>query len=303
MHAHDLSIIIVNWNTRQLLLDCLQSVFASNTTYAFQVIVVDNASTDDSVNAVRTNFPQVRLLLNDENLGFSRANNRAIKASTSRYVLLLNSDTQIQPDTLQTMLSYMDAHPRVGAAGCKVLLPDGRLDPACKRGFPTPFAAMAYMLGLPRLFPKSPTFNHYHLGHLHPDQEHPVDCITGAFMLVRRQTINQVGMLDERYFMYGEDIDWCYRIKAHNWEIRYTPRTQITHYKGGSNPHRADHVIRAFYHAMRRFYRNHYASIYPAPVNLLVYTGITAMQTLARLTNALRRPRKSSNHHPSPHLS
>lgn len=239
----DLSIIIVNYNTCRLTTDCLRSVFASETGYRYEVFVVDNHSTDDSVETIRREFPEVKMIANETNTGFSYANNQAIKVSSGRYVLLLNSDTIIQKDTLDIMLSFMDRRPDVGASGCKVILPDGSLDKACKRGFPTPSASFYYAFGFSKWFPDNPKFNQYQLSYLDPDQEYPIDCLVGAFMLVRRETIEQVGLLDEDYFMYAEDTDWCYRIKQAGWVNYYYPRTTIVHYKGGSAPRRPLKII------------------------------------------------------------
>lgn len=195
----DLSIIIVSYNTCRLTLDCLQSVFDSRTAYQYEVFVVDNASSDDSVEAISREFPQVILIANEENTGFAKANNQAMEIANGRYVLLLNSDTIIQPETLQTMISLMDERPDLGAAGCKIILPDGSLDKACRRGFPTPSASFYYAFGFSRLFPNTPRFNQYQLGYLDPNEAYPVDCLMGAFMLVRREVIQQIGGLDETF--------------------------------------------------------------------------------------------------------
>lgn len=182
----DLSIIIVNYNTRQLTLDCIASVYESRTEYAYEIILIDNHSSDGTVEAVAEQFPEVRLIANQENTGFAKANNQGLAIASGRYSLLLNSDTVVQQDTLQTMLSFMDApeNKKVGAAGCKIILPDGSLDKACKRGFPTPSASFYYAFGISKLFPDNPKYNQYQLGHLDPDQAYPIDCLVGAFMLV-----------------------------------------------------------------------------------------------------------------------
>ncbi|WP_440120048.1 glycosyltransferase family 2 protein [Paenibacillus sp. QZ-Y1] len=286
----DTSIIIVNYNTRQLTLDCLGSVYASNTSYSYEVIVVDNASRDDSVQAIREAYPQVHLMANKDNTGFAVANNQGMKVAKGRYILLLNSDTVVQPDTLQTMVGFMDRHPEMGASGCKVILPDGSLDKACKRGFPTPSASFYYAFGISRLFPDRPKFNQYQLGHLSPDDEYPVDCLVGAFMLVRRETIEQVGGLDETFFMYGEDIDWCYRIKEAGWGIFYYPRTYIVHYKGGSARRKPLKITYEFHRAMWVFHRKHYAKKYNSLTNATVWMGISLKFTLSLLRSKLSIP-------------
>ncbi|WP_160044160.1 glycosyltransferase family 2 protein [Paenibacillus sp. USDA918EY] len=283
----DLSILIVNYNTCQLTTDCLRSVFASETAYEYEVIVIDNHSSDGSVASIREEFPNVTLIANTENTGFAKANNQGMAAAKGRYVLLLNSDTVVQKETLQTMLAFMDEHPKVGASGCKVILPDGSLDKACKRGFPTPSASFYYAFGFSKLFPDKPKFNQYQLGHLDPDQEYPVDCLVGAFMLVRRETIEQIGGLDETFFMYGEDIDWCYRIKQAGWDIHYYPKTQIVHYKGGSARRRPVRIIYEFHRAMIVFHRKHYRKRYNILTNALIYLGVGLKFTLALLKSRL----------------
>ncbi|MFC9711225.1 glycosyltransferase family 2 protein [Paenibacillus sp. NPDC056933] len=286
----DVSIIIVNYNTRQLTLDCLESVYASITSYSYEIIVVDNASRDDSVQAVRKAYPQVQLIVNRDNTGFAKANNQGMKVTKGRYILLLNSDTIVHPDTLHTMISFMDRHPEMGASGCKVILPDGSLDKACKRGFPTPSASFYYAFGISRLFRDQPKFNQYQLGHLSPDDEYPVDCLVGAFMLVRRETIEQVGGLDETFFMYGEDIDWCYRIKEAGWGIFYYPRTYIVHYKGGSARRKPLKITYEFHRAMWVFHRKHYAKKYNPFTNAAVWMGISLKFTLSLLRSKLSPP-------------
>lgn len=284
----DLSILIVNYNTCQLTVDCLRSVFASETEYTYEVILIDNNSKDESVQTIRELFPQVKLIENTENSGFAKANNQGMEVAEGRYMLLLNSDTIIQQDTIETMVAFMDYNPIIGASGCKIVLPDGSLDKACKRGFPTPSASFYYAFGLSKLFPNKPEFNRYQLGYLNPDVEYPVDCLVGAFMLVRRETIEQVGGLDETFFMYGEDIDWCYRIKQAGWGIHYYPRTTIIHYKGGSARRRPFKIIYEFHRAMILFHRKHYRQKYNIFVNGAVYAGVGLKLLLSLLMNRLK---------------
>lgn len=283
----DLSIIIVSYNTCRLTLDCLRSVFESETVFSYEVIVVDNASKDESVQAIRERFPQVGLIANRDNTGFAKANNQAMEISEGRYVLLLNSDTIVQPDTFQTMVAYMDEHPDLGMTGCKVILPDGSLDKACRRGFPTPSASFYYAFGFSKLFPNNPRFNQYQLGYLDENETYPVDCLVGAFMLVRQETIRQVGGLDETFFMYGEDIDWCYRIKQEGWGIQYHPATYIVHYKGASSRRKPFKIIYEFHRAMWVFHRKHYKRKYSWITNATVYCGIALKFTLSLGKNKL----------------
>jgi len=279
----NLSIIIVSYNTCDLTLNAIRSVFASKTNYLFEVFVVDNASKDQTVNRIRNEFPSVKLISNTENVGFSRANNQAIRQSQGDYVLLLNSDTVIETDTLDIVLNFMEENKKVGASGCKIVLPDGTLDKASRRGFPTPSASFYYVTGMNRLFPKNPRFNQYQLGHLDPDEVYPVDCLVGAFMVVRKEVIEQVGLLDEDYFMYGDDIDWCYRIKEAGWEIVYYPKTTIIHHKSASSRNKPAKIIYEFHRAMLLFYNKHYRKKYNLIVTLLVYLGICTNLSLAMI--------------------
>lgn len=287
----DLSIIILNYKTRDLTLACLQSVFSSATSYIYEVILIDNASNDGIIPAATEQYPQVVCIANTDNVGFSRANNQGIRIAKGRYVLLLNSDTIVQPDTLEVMLHFMDENPTVGASGCKIVLPDGSLDKACKRGFPTPSASFYYAFGFSKLFPKIPRFNQYQLGYLSPDDEYPIDSLVGAFMLIRREAIEQVGMLDEEFFMYGEDIDWCYRIKEAGWVNYYYPHTQIVHHKGASSRRKPFKIIYEFHRAMILFHNKHYRKKYSWLTNAMVYAGVSLKFILSLARNKLRPAR------------
>ncbi|MCE3203590.1 glycosyltransferase family 2 protein [Paenibacillus sonchi] len=292
----DVSIIVLNYNTCRLTMDCLRSVYDSETNFVYEIILIDNNSRDDSVERISREFPGVMLIANSENVGYARANNQGMEVASGRYVLLLNSDTVVRKDTLQTMISFMDGRPDIGASGCKVILPDGSLDKACKRGFPTPSASFYYAFGFSKLFPDRPRFNGYQLGYLDPDQDYPVDCLVGAFMLLRRETIEQVGGLDEDFFMYGEDLDWCFRIKEAGWGIYYYPQTSIIHLKGGSARRRPFKIVYEFHRAMILFHRKHYSKRYNSMINGAVYTGVGVKFVLSLVRNALIRPRTA----PSP---
>lgn len=287
----DLSIIVLNYKTRDLTLACLESVFSSATSYTYEVILIDNASNDGIIPMVNEQFPQIICIANTDNVGFSKANNQGIRVSKGRYVLLLNSDTIVQPDTLDVMHRFMDENPLVGASGCKIVLPDGSLDKACKRGFPTPSASFYYAFGFSKLFPNSPRFNQYQLGYLSPDEAYPIDSLVGAFMLIRREAIEQVGMLDEEFFMYGEDIDWCYRIKEAGWINYYYPRTQIVHHKGASSRRKPFKIIYEFHRAMILFHNKHYRKKYSWITNAMVYAGVSLKFILSLVRNKLRPAR------------
>ncbi|WP_066297130.1 glycosyltransferase family 2 protein [Bacillus sp. FJAT-29937] len=285
----DVSIIIVNYNTKKLTTECIQSIYHSNTSCQFEIILIDNNSTDGTVEAIRGTFPNIEVVANKDNVGFSKANNQAINLSKGRYILLLNSDTIVKNGTIDTMVQFMDKHEDIGASGCKVVLPDGSLDKACHRGFPTPAASFYYMSGLARRYPTIPRFNGYHLGHLNMNKTHEIDCLVGAFMLVRREAIVQVGLLDENFFMYGEDIDWCYRIKEVGWKIFYYPHVEIIHYKGASSRKKPFKIVYEFHRAMYLFHRKHYSKKYSFLVNTAVYAGIGLKLSVACLRNITKK--------------
>lgn len=284
----DLSIIIVNFKTYELTRQAIESIYNSQTNYQFEIIVIDNHSQDQSPEKLSKDFPEIRMIVNEENVGFSRANNQGIKASRGRYLLLLNSDTIIEQNTIDVMVRFMDQHTEVGASGCKVLLTDGRLDKACRRGFPTPLASFYYLFGFSKLFPVHPHFNQYHLSHLDENKDYPVDCLVGAFMLIRREVIDQIGYLDEDFFMYGEDIDYCYRIKEAGWQIHYYPYTSIIHFKGASSRKKSLKLLYEFHRAMFLFHRKHYRHNYFFIVNGFVYTGIFVRFILSLIKNVFK---------------
>ncbi len=277
----DLSVVILNYNTKDLTRVCLETVLHSTlVSYTMEVIVADNGSTDGSVGMVKKEFPGVILIQNRKNLGFAAGNNPGIKRAKGRYVLLLNTDTETPPDTIRTMIAFMDDHPQVGASTCKVLLPDGSMDPACHRGFPTPWVAFTYISKLEKLFPKTRLFGEYHQGYKDMNAVHDVDCIVGAFFLVRRDVILDVGLLDEDYFMYGEDIDWSYRIREKGWNIMFNPGVTILHKKkqsGRANMHRARRATtEVYFHTYNwLFYKKHYEKTHPIlSVFVRVFYGI-----------------------------
>ncbi len=280
----DLSIVIVNYNTCDLLRDCLRSIYDSHGNLQYEVIVVDNASTDGSAAMVTAEFPQAELIVSHTNGGFAYANNLGLrqagfgaKGATSRqaarYALLLNPDTLLPPSALADMIAFMEARPQVGAAGPKLVKLDGSLDLACRRSFPTPEISFYRMVGLSKLFPHSRRFGRYNMTFADPDSLLEVDSVVGAFMLVRREAIDQVGLLDEAYFMYGEDLDWAYQIKANGWKIYYNPAVTVTHVKRAASRHSSKAKVE-FYRAMDIFYRKFYARQTPLWLHGLIVTGI-----------------------------
>jgi GT2 family glycosyltransferase len=304
----DLAIVIVSYNVRDLLRDCLKSVLA-NQDVSFSVCVVDNDSPDCSADMVATEFPQVQLIRNT-NDGYAHGNNRGLRhfgfsdqssvvsrqspvgsqrsavggqfdsssliphpSSLPRYALLLNPDTVVPPDAFARVTAYMDAHSAVGVLGVKLVLRDGSLDLACRRGFPTPAVSLYRFSGLSRLFPRSPRFGRYNMTFLDPDQTAEVDSVVGAFMLVRGEAIQQAGLLDETFWMYGEDLDWAYRIKQRGWKVMYWPDVTVRHVKRASSQQSA-RAQYEFQRAMWLFYRKHYRATTPRWVDALVRLGI-----------------------------
>ncbi|HOP13527.1 MAG TPA: glycosyltransferase family 2 protein, partial [Lentimicrobium sp.] len=229
-----LSVVIVNYNVKYFLEQCLHSVEAAIRDLDAEVFVVDNNSVDGSVEMVREKFPRIRLIANTVNTGFSVANNQAIRESSGEYVLLLNPDTVVELDTFTRSVEFMDAHPDAGGLGIKMVDGSGKYLPESKRGLPTPAVAFYKIFGLSALFPKSKIFGQYHLGYLDRDQTHVVDVLAGAYMMLRRETLEKTGLLDETFFMYGEDIDLSYRITKAGYKNYYYPGARIIHYKGES---------------------------------------------------------------------
>jgi GT2 family glycosyltransferase len=256
----ELSIVIVNFNVKDYLSQCLRSIYKSKYNFIIEIIVVDNNSVDNSVEFVAKQFPEVTLISLSENKGFAYANNEGFKIAKGRYLLALNPDTYLQEDTLQTMFSYMESHPEVGIAGCKVLNPDGTLQLACRRGFPTPWASFTKLFGLQSLFPNSKLFGRYNQTFRNPNETYFVDAISGAFMFIRREVIEQTNGFDTSFFMYGEDLDLCYRASQLGWKVAYVHSTSIIHYKGQSTKRSSIDETVNFYQAMEIFARRHYGN-------------------------------------------
>ena len=294
----DLGIVILNWNTRDLLRECLKTVFAS-TGVTMRVVVVDNASTDGSAAMVRAEFPQAELIENRDNIGYPAGNNVGLRhlgyrgigdvdADTARYALLLNPDTEVPATAFRDMAAFMDAHPNVGVAGPKLVLPDGSLDKACRRGFPTPTVALYHFAGLSKLFPNSPRFARYNMTYLDPDQEAEVDSVVGAYMQIRREAVEATGLLDESFFMYGEDLDWALRIQRAGWTNVYHPQVVVKHVKRAAS-RQSPRAQFEFYRAMLLFYRKHYQATTPIWLHGLILGGLL-VKGGRRLWPEIRRP-------------
>ena len=313
----DVSVIIVNYNVRAFLRQALRSVQRSLQGIPAEVFVVDNDSEDGSCNMVRQEFPEVQLIANEDNVGFAKANNQAIGRARGRYLLILNPDTVVQRCTVQKLAAFLDAYPDAGAAGCQILNPDGSFAPESRRAFPTPSVAFFRATGLSRLFPRSQLFGQYNLGHLPQDQVNEVDALSGSCMMVRRSAIDYsreayadlsadekqtaatpltprapsgggAGIFDEQFFMYGEDLDWCYRLQQAGWKIYYTPDTSIVHYKGESTKKGQLRYVRLFYGAMLRFAEKHFSHRYPPFLVWFLQAAVIARGTLAAILQGLR---------------
>ena len=288
--APKLSIVVVSYNTCDLLRACLRSVQANERPPDLELFVVDNSSTDGSPGMVATEFPWAQLIESGANLGYAHANNLALRRCRGEYFLLLNPDTELPPDALRRMVEFMDAHPEAGMAGPKLVRPDGSLDLACRRSFPSPEVSLYRMLGLSRRFPRSPRFGRYNLTYLDPNQTAEVDSVVGAFMMVRAEAARQVGLLDESFFMYGEDLDWAYRIKGRGWKVLYYPEVVVLHHKGASSRRHSQRATFEFYRAMYIFYRKHYAASTNLLLGLLIMSAIAVKCAFALAANHIRPP-------------
>ena len=266
--AKKVSIVIVSYNVRQLLVQCIDSVRKALAGLDGEIVVVDNCSKDDTQVYLETNYPDVRLLANQENVGFTRANNQAIRQSDSDYVLLLNPDTLVNENTIRETIAFMDAHPEAGGAGVRMLTREGTPAPESRRAIPTPWVAMLKMLGFTR---------RYYMSNLPWDEPCRIEVVSGAYFMLRRKAIEQVGLLDEDFFMYGEDIDLSYRLLKGGWQNWYLP-FDIVHFKGGSTQKSSFRYVHVFYQAMLIFFRKHYSHqslFFSLPIQTAIYFRAT----------------------------
>lgn len=275
---NNLTISIVNYNAGEYLVGCLRSLEKVQSETNFEVVIVDNASTDQSAKVAQEKFPKVIFLYNKQNVGFGRAHNQTLKKSKTEYLLILNPDVEVGAEVLRRSLEYMEKNYNVGALSPKIVFQNGKTDLAAHRGFPTPWASLLYFLG---------NDSFYHLTGKNTETVHEVDAITGAFFLTRKRVLEEVGYFDEDYFMYGEDIDLCFRIKKAGYKVIYFPATEVIHYKGissGIKEHSRTKTLAsletkkrslaAFYEAMKIFYKKHMEAKYPFFINWLVYLAI-----------------------------
>jgi len=273
-----LSIIIVNWNARKHVEACLRSIQRETKHIAREILVVDNASHDGSVHMIRAQFPEVILMENKENVGFARASNQAIKLSQSPYILLLNPDTLILKDALTKMAKFMDEHSHIGTLGCKVLTGEGILDLRCARRFPTLISELCEKTTLAVRFPGSRLFGSYLMSYWNHDSSREVDALSGACMMVRRELIENVGFLDEDFFMYGEDVDWCYRVKHAGWQVFYFSDAEIVHLGARSTSLVRDEMGVEALRSLNLFFRKHYGPAYAWAHRALIFALSLAKQ-------------------------
>jgi GT2 family glycosyltransferase len=284
-----LSVIIVNYNVEHFLEQCLLSVRQASQGLAVETYVVDNASVDGSCAMVEERFPEVHLIRNRDNVGFSKANNQAVRISKGEYVLLLNPDTVVEEDTFSKIIDFMDAHPKAGGLGVRMVDGKGNFLPESKRGLPTPWVAFCKISGVYRLFKRSKRFNHYYMGYLDEHATNEVEILSGAFMMMRRKALDEVGLLDESFFMYGEDIDLSWRIVKGGWENWYLPETSIIHYKGESTKKGSLNYVFVFYKAMVIFAEKHFSERNARAFSTVINLAIWARAGLAVLSRFVRK--------------
>ncbi len=291
-------IVVVNYNTAGLLRRCLRHLCDSQSPHPYTITVVDNASTDNSLQMLRVEYPAIHVVQSVQNRGFAGGNNLALRqivatapaglARNHEYVLLVNSDLFVEQDTIATLIDFAEADPTVAVVGPRITKPDGSLDLACRRSFPTPANAFYKLFGLSKRFPAHARFAAYNLTNLDEYTLTEVDSVVGACMLIRLSAIDQVGLLDEAFFMYGEDLDWAYRMKAAGWRVFYNPAAHALHQKGATSARQSGRMIIEFYRAMHLFYQKHYAARSPRPLNWLVMLGIAVRGMTALVLNLLR---------------
>ena len=287
MAKKKLTVVIVSYNVREYLVQCIESVHKAMEGLDGEIVVVDNCSKDDTVSYLQSHDMDVRLIANKENVGFARANNQAIRASESEYVLLLNPDTVVYEQTIRSCVDFMDAHPEAGGAGVRMLTREGNPAPESRRAIPTPWVAMLKMLGFTR---------RYYMSKLPWDEPCQIEVVSGAYCLLRRQALDQIGLLDEDYFMYGEDIDLSYRMLHGGWQNWYLPY-DIIHYKGESTQKSSFRYVHVFYQAMLIFFRKHYSHLsflLSLPIQAAIYfrASLALLQMMGRRMHRFVNPHK-----------
>jgi GT2 family glycosyltransferase len=279
----DISIIIVNYNVKEFVKNLLYSLHKALENFSSEIIVIDNASSDGSVADIKEKFPYVKLIANKDNIGFGKANNQGLDIAKGKYIVLLNPDTIVREDTFVKLIDFMKRSPDAGMTTCKVLNPDGTLQLACRRGFPGPWTSFTKIAGLSKLFPKSKLFSKYNLTYLNENEVNEVDAISGAFMMFTHEVYEKVGGFDPQFFMYGEDLDLCYRVQQNGYKVYYVPDTEIIHYKGESTKRSSIDEVKIFYNAMHLFVKKHLSSSFL--VEIILRLAIIARRFIAFLNS------------------
>ncbi len=288
-----ISIVIVNWRTPALLKQCLDTVSKDEEAKSFEIYVIDNASHDESLSVLAREFPYVKVIANDQNVGFSKACNQAIPKAKGKYILLLNPDTIVVDSAISKLGAFLDNHPLVGAVGPKILNEDGTLQLACRRSFPSPTAAFFRLTYLSKLFPENPHIAKYNMTYTDPNKEAEVDALSGSCMMIRKNVVEKIGLLDEDIFMFGEDIDWCWRVKQYGWQVFYYPQAAIYHSHGASSRLRPVGTTFDLHKGMAVFYRKHLAKNYWPIFNQLVYMAIWLRAILFVIVNLVKAQMKA----------
>lgn len=291
----DLSIIIVNFKSKDFTDACIKSIYEKTKNISFEIIVVDNNSDDGCIDMLKKKYQEVKAFQNNDNPGFAGANNIGIRLSSGRYILLLNPDTIIHDRALEKMVELMDNNSDVGVAGCRVENPDGTLQRACRRSIPTPIVAFFRLTGLSRLFPRSKIISKYNFSYVKENKQIEVDAVSGAFLMFRSEVLEDIGGLDEDYFMYAEDIDFCYRAKMKGWKVMYYPEASITHFKGQSSKHLSMKATKAFYDSMAIFFEKNMARKTFFPFRFLIYFGIWFLKQIAILKVMINSKRSAGS--------
>jgi len=299
----ELSIVLVTHQARSVLSDCLRSIAANPPTAEYELFVVDNASRDGTLEMLAAEFPTVDVTANEANLGFARANNQAIRRTRGDYILLLNNDSRLLAGAFDALLGFMRNHPRTGICGPKVLNADGTMQKQCRRSFALPWDLFCYFMGLAALFPCSPFFARYLMTYKGEDETHEADAVSGACMLIRRDVIDQIGLLDERFFAYQEDTDYCFRAREAGWATYYVPSAQVVHLGGlgGSRvaPYRS---IYEWHRSYYLYYGKNLAQRYFFLFNWLYYLGMAAKLLLSLALNVVRRDKHAGSRKPTPRI-
>jgi GT2 family glycosyltransferase len=288
----ELSIIIVNWNAKKFLKPCIDSIYENTKNINYEIIVVDNASTDKSCEMLKENYSDKEnfyLIENKDNKGFAGANNQAIKVSKGKAMLLLNPDTLINGNVIYNTYKYLIEDLKLGVAGCKVLNPDGTLQLACRRMAPRPKDAFFKLFGVSKLFKKSKNFTRYNLTYVSEEEFLEVDSVSGCYLMIKRECIDKIGLLDETFFMYGEEMDWCIRVKKAGYKVMYCPVGTIIHYKGESSKQLGVKATYEFYRAMIIFYNKYNKEENIFIFNWIVYVGIVLLGIIAIVKNIVSK--------------